>query len=147
MLSSNISLRTAYKALLSTIQYDGNPVQVFFQQLPTTISPGIYIIFGSIRNNNLSNKTSSATQTSVQVSIFTNSLKYSDGAAVDTVANEVLNRLWPYPAFNITLDHNFFQVVTTELQSDFTQDNSQLGAFVYIDRIMTFTHGIYQNVS
>ncbi len=83
MLSSNLAIRKAYLAVLSTISYLGNPVTVFWGSLPTTIAPGIYIIYGQIRNNDVSPKTSPATQTSVTVSIYTNSLKYNDGVAVE----------------------------------------------------------------
>jgi len=85
MLSSNLSLRKAYFSLLSTIQYNNVSVPVYWQQLPTTVDAGIYIIFGQIRNNDDSNKSASVTQTSVTVSIFTNSLKYNDGVAVEFI--------------------------------------------------------------
>ena len=147
MLSSNLSIRKAYYATLSTITYDGSPVPVFFGQLPTTIAPGIYIIFSNIRNNDQSNKGAAVTQTSVTVSIYTNSFKYNDGVAVESVANEVLNRLRKTSQFNITLAESFFQVIQTTLQSDQTQNFSQDRQNVYIDRILTFSHTIFQNVS
>lgn len=147
MLSVNLSLSRAYFSILSTITYLGNPVPVFKNQIPTTISPGFYIMFGRIRNVDVSNKTSPMTQTSVTVSIYTNSLKYNDGVAVEVVANEVLNRLLKTPNFNIALAESFFQVVGTSLQNDFTQDFSEDKQNTYIDRIMIFQHTIFQNVS
>lgn len=147
MLSSNIALRKAYFTALSTIQYNGSPVPVFWSQLPTTIAPGIYIIFGQIRNNDNSNKNASVTQTSVTVSIYTNSLKYNDGIAVESIANEVMNRIYKTPDYNIDLNDNFFQVIQTRLTSDITQDFSQDKQNVYIDRILIFNHTIFQNVS
>jgi hypothetical protein len=147
MLSSNLSIRRAYYATLSTITYDGSPVPVFYGQLPTTIAPGVYIIFSNIRNNDNSNKNASVTQTSVTVSIYTNSLKYNDGIAVETVANEVLNRIKKTPNFNIALAESFFQCIQTTVQSDITNDFSQDRQNVYIDRILTFSHTIFQNVS
>lgn len=146
MLSSNLALRKAYFATLSTIQYNSAAVPVYWSQLPTTVAPGIYIIFGSIRNTDDSNKNASVTQTSVTVSIYTNSLKYNDGVAVESVANEVLNRLYLNPQFKITLNQ-FFQVIGTQLTSDNTNDFSQDKQNTYIDRIMVFNHTIFQNVS
>lgn len=146
MLSPNLTIRKAYFATLSTIQYEGVPVPVFWNQLPTTISPGIYIIFSNIRNNDLSNKSASVTQTSVTVSVYTNSLKYNDGLAVESVANEVLNRIYNSPQFKLPLN-NFFQITQTRLTSDITNNFSQDRQNVYIDRILVFNHTIFQNVS
>lgn len=147
MLSSNLSLRKAYFSLLSTIQYNSVSVPVYWQQLPTTVEAGIYIIFGQIRNNDDSNKSASVTQTSVTVSIFTNSLKYNDGVAVEAVTNEVLNRIYKEPHFNIVLAQSFFQIIQTTLESDITNDFSEDRQNVYIDRVLVFNHTIFQNIS
>lgn len=147
MLSINLSLRKAYFSILSTIEYLGDPVKVFWNQLPTTIAPGIYIIFGQIRNIDISNKTSPMTQTNVMVSVYTNSIKYNDGVAVEVVAGEVLNRLYNRPNFNIAMAESFFQIVSTTLQSDFTQDFTEDKQNIYMDRILIFQHRIFQNVS
>lgn len=147
MLSVNLTIRAAYNSLLSTITYNSVAVPLYFQQLPTDTAPGIYIIFGQIRNNDDSNKGASVTQTSVTVSIFTNSPQYNDGVAVDTVANEVLNRLYLNPQFKIPLSSSFFQVIGTTLESDDTNDFSQDQQNIYIDRVMVFNHTVFQNVS
>lgn len=147
MLSSNLSLRKAYFSLLSTIQYNSVSVPVYWQQLPTTVEAGIYIIFGQIRNNDDSNKSASVTQTSVTVSIFTNSLKYNDGVAVEAVTNEVLNRIYKEPRFNIVLAQSFFQIIQTTLESDITNDFSEDRQNIYIDRVLVFNHTIFQNIS
>lgn len=147
MLSSNLSLRKAYFSLLSTIQYNSVSVPVYWQQLPTTVEAGIYIIFGQIRNNDDSNKSASVTQTSVTVSIFTNSLKYNDGVAVEAVTNEVLNRIYKQPRFNIVLAQSFFQIIQTTLESDITNDFSEDRQNIYIDRVLVFNHTIFQNIS
>lgn len=147
MLSVNLPLRQAYFATLQTIEYDGNPVQVFWSQLPTSIAPGIYIIFGQIRNVDIGNKSRSLTLTSVTVSIYTNSLKYNDGIAVEIVAGEVLNRIYKNQRFKLDLNSDFFNILGTTLQSDFTQDFTEDKQNVYIDRILIFQHTIWQNGS
>ena len=147
MLSPNLSLRKAYFAALSTIKYLGVDVPVYWSQLPTTVAPGLYIIFGQIRNNDNSPKTSSMTETSVTVSVYTNALKYNDGVAVESVANEVINRIYKNRNFNISPAESFFQIVGTTLPLDITNDFSEQNQNVYIDRIMTFNHTIFQNVS
>jgi hypothetical protein len=147
MLSVNDILSKAYFATLSTIEYLGNPVPVYKNQLPTDIAPGLYIMFGRIRSQDTSPKTSSTTQTTVTVWVYTNSLKYQDGVAVDVVGNEVLNRLYKVRDFNINLNSQFLIVNTTSLQQDFTQDYSVDKQNVYIDRVMIFSHTIFQNVS
>jgi hypothetical protein len=145
MLSSNIAVRKAYYATLSAIEYESAPVPVFWNQIPSTIAPGIYIIFSNIRNNDQSNKGASVTQTSVTVSIYTNAFKYNDGVAIESVANEVLNRIYNTPQFNISLD-SFFQCIQTKLSTDITNNFSD-HQNVYMDRILTFNHTIFQNVS
>ena len=145
MLNINSSIRKAYYASLRTIQYEGNPVPVFWNQIPSTIAPGIYIIFSNIRNNDQSDKGASVTQTSVTVSVYTNSMKYNDGLAVESVANEVLNRIYNTPQFKLPLD-TFFQITQTRLSADITNNFSD-NQNVYIDRILTFNHTIFQNVS
>jgi hypothetical protein len=145
MLSSNIAVRKAYYAALSTIEYDGAPIPVYWNQIPSTIAPGIYIAFSNIRNNDQSNKGASVTQTSVTVSIYTNAFKYNDGVAIESVANEVLNRIYNTPQFKLPLG-TFFQVTQTRLSADITNNFSD-NQNVYIDRILTFNHTIFQNVS
>lgn len=147
MLSPNLAVKLAYFQNLSGILYLGDPVKVFWGQLPTTIATGLYIIVSSIRNNDVSTKSSSDTQTSVTVSIYTNSPKYNDGVAVEAVANEVLNRIYRNSQFNIQLNNTFFQCIKTELTSDQTNDFSQNNQLVYIDRILVFNHLIFQNPS
>lgn len=147
MLSVNEDISKAYFSTLSTIQYLGNPVPVYKNQLPTSIAPELYIIFGRIRSNDIGSKTSPATQTSVTVWIYSNAVKYNAGVAVDIVANEVLNRIYKKQAFNLVMNHDYFQVINTTLQTDFTQDFSQDKQNVYVDRVMIFNHQIYQNVS
>jgi hypothetical protein len=145
MLSSNIAVRKAYYAALSTIEYEGAAVPVYWNQIPSTIAPGIYIIFSNIRNNDQSNKGASVTQTSVTVSVYTNAFKYNDGVAIESVANEVLNRIYNTPQFKLPLD-TFFQITQTRLSADITNNFSD-NQNVYIDRILTFNHTIFQNVS
>ena len=143
MLSSNLILRKAYYLALNNIKYNALAVPVYWGQLPTTIAPGIYIIFGSIRNNDASNKNAAVTNTSVTVSVYTNSLKYNDGIAVESVANEVMNRLYKNPQWKINLSSSFFQVIKTTLASDITNDFSMDMQNTYIDRIMVFNHTIF----
>lgn len=147
MLSVNLALRKLYLSVLTGIIYDGNPVKVFWGQVPTTVGQGIYISYGQINNVDDSPKTSSMTETSVTVSIYTNSLKYNDGVAVEVVANEVLNRLYRTPTYKIVFPDEFFQMIKTKLVSDRTQDYFEVGANTYIDRILIFNHTIFQNVS
>ncbi len=147
MLSVNTALSEAYFSTLSTIEYLGNPVPVYKNQLPSTIAPGLYITFGRMRSNDVSPKTSSTTNTSVTVSVYTNSMKYNDGVAVDVVGNEVYNRLYKAQSFNLDLQSQFLQIIQTSLQSDFIQDFSVDKQNTYIDRIMIFNHTIFQNVS
>ena len=147
MLSNNIILRQAYFAALNNIIVNSISIPVFWNELPATEAPGLYIIFGQIRNVDASNKGASVTQTFITVSIFTNSLKYSDGVALESAANEVLNRIYKNPQYKLPLNSQFFEVIKTTLQSDVTNNFTQDRQNVYIDRILTFQHTIFQNVS
>ncbi len=72
--------------------------------------------------------------------------KYNDGVAVEVVTNEVMNRICPTTRFNLSLDQ-FLQVLTTNITSDITNDLSQDQQNVYVERILIFSHTIFQNPS
>lgn len=146
MLDINEPLRIVYFTALSGIVYNSVPIQVFSPQLPSTIAPGIYIIIGPIIDTNDNLKTSFQHESLVPVSIYTNSLQYNDGAAVNAVAQEVMQRIWPYTRFNITLP-NGLKCTITQKDSDTTSDFSIQNQNTYIDRTITFRHLIFENVS
>jgi hypothetical protein len=145
MRSSNIALRTKYTELLdSTITYAGVPVPAFFAFKPDDIEVKNYIIFGQINNNDTSTKDTSDTSTTIQVTIFTFDEKGNDGEAVDAIANEVLQIIYPDRHNRLDLSTGNLQVTNTELSNDFTQDYGQQADRLYLDRTITFRHTIYQ---
>lgn len=147
MIDVNLPLKKAYFAAFAGITYLGVPVKSFYGQLPSTISPAIYIIFRPITDTDNSAKTASLHITLMSVSIFTNSEVYNDGVAVDVVANTVMQRIYPRPNYNITLSNTDLQVVRTYKDSDTTDNFSVDRQNTYIDRTIIFRHNIFENPS
>lgn len=138
----NYPLRKAYYAALSTITYNSSPVPVYYQYLPDDITPDVYILFGGVSNNDSSTSNSFDTSTLMQVTVGTYKEKYNDGKAADEVGGKVLEKIYTKPS---SLVATGLQIVSTELQSDFIQDWSLQNQRVYIDRLITFKHNIFQN--
>lgn len=137
MIDINYSLRIAYNTALSGI---GCPV--FYQQVPSNVSPDNYILFRSITNSDASTINSSDTNTSITVEIHTFKNGLNSGLDADMIAREVYNRIYPNPQAVLTLDGA--QMVSTKLVNDVTQDFTNVQNRTYVSRFLTFRHNIFQ---
>lgn len=146
MLNLNTSIETAYLTALTGITYLGNPVPVYKTQLPSTIAPGIYIIYRVLNDGSLNNKTAFVHDITVEVSIYTNSMMYNNGDAVNAVAGSVLNAIYPTTRSNLTLTGGF-NMTLTQKDGDRLDDFSVLNQVVYIDRRITFRHRVFEIAS
>ena len=142
----NLALRTAYIEALTTpaISYNGNPVPVWYGEIPDGLEEENYIIIGQISNDDASCKYKNGTDTTIMVAIHTYSKRYNNGDAADYIAGEVLKRIIPADKKQIDLSASNLTCITTELDGDFTQDYSQQGVRQYIDRSLTIRHKIFQ---
>lgn len=138
MIDINYSLRIAYQTALSGIA----GVPVFYQTVPSNISPQNYIVFRSITNNDASTVNSSDTNTTIVIEIHTWNDNLNNGLSADMVAREVFNRIYPNRQFNLTIDGA--QIVQTQLSNDTTQNFSNNQNRSYISRFLTFRHNIFQ---
>lgn len=146
MLNVNTALETAYFNALSNIIYSGNPVPVYKTQLPSTVAPGIYIIFRILNDGSDNTKTAFVHDVTVEVSIYTNSMQYNSGDAVNVVAGSVMNAIYPTTRYNLSLSGGF-NMTLTQKDSDRLDDYSVMNQVVYIDRRITFRHNIFEIAS
>ena len=136
-------LQKAYLLALNGITYNAVAVPVYYQELPDTMIPNNYIIFGPVTSNDDSTFNSADTITSMRVTIHTFEGKYNTGKAVAAIPGEVFQRLYANSQFNLDLSPDSMQMVDTRLSNDLTQDYSQKGTRTYIDRIIILRHRIY----
>lgn len=133
----NLPLRTAYNTALSTLT-----VPVFANYIPIGAEAETYIVFSNVTNNDISTKQSSDISAIMQVAIYTYSDIGNSGEAVDTLANQVFSLLYNNTRSVLNLGA-LFQMLSTELNSDQTNQTITIGQRVYIDRILQFKHEIF----
>jgi hypothetical protein len=136
----NYDLRKTYFSELSGITYEGNSVSVYYNRIPDNYSTDLVIVFSGIQNSDLSTKNSDDTDTTINVSVITDGIKYNSGAACDYIAGQVLERI-----VNKKLDMGNNQMVTSTLQSDISQDFTIDGSIERVERILTIRHQIFQS--
>lgn len=132
----NEPLRIAYAAALSQIS-----VPVYYNTLPSNVTPASYVIFRSITNNDTSTKNSFDTSTTITVEIHTKNSPGNSGLSADRIADEVLQVIYPGQQANLNLSRG--QVLSTQVANDVTNDYSISGQFAYVTRIITFRHQIF----
>lgn len=137
----NASLQKSYYTALNGIVYNDAAVPIYYMTAPDDLVVDNYIIFGGVTNNDISTKGSSDTNTLMRVTIHTKSNKYNSGQAANNIAGQVFDRIYPNPQFVLSLDG--FQMYSTELHSDLTQDYSIKNSVSFIDRILIFRHKIF----
>jgi len=133
----NEPLRIAYAAALSQIAN----VPIFYQYLPSSLQPDNYIVYRSITNNDSSTKSSFDTVTNITVEIHTKSNIGNRGLSADTIADSVLQLIYPSKQTNLSLNRG--QILSTEVSNDTTLDFVQHNQFGYISRYITFRHNIF----
>jgi hypothetical protein len=136
----NYDLRKAYFSELSGITYEGNSVAVYYNRIPDTYSTDLVIVFSGIQNSDLSTKNSDDTDTTINVSVITDGIKYNSGAACDYIAGQVMERI-----VNKSLDMGNNQMVTSTLNNDISQDFTIDGSIERVERILTIRHQIFQS--
>lgn len=137
------AIRKKYFELLNgVITYDSIAVPVYNKYLPNTITAPYYIVIDTISSVNIATKTSHITDTSVQLSIFTKDTTANSGKAVDYIADQIYQIIWPYPNAKISLEPDF-QVVFQTLANDNSQTALQTNTAIYLNRFITFSHKIY----
>jgi hypothetical protein len=138
----NTALLKAYFIAFDGITYNSVPVPSYSGIMPDNINPNNYILFGEVSNNDLSTKGSADTNTLMRVTIHTFDEKYNSPIIVNSIANEVFQRVYANSQFNLSLDDDL-QIYSTELVSDITQHLQVDNSRAYIDRIIIFRHKIF----
>jgi len=140
MIDLNYSLRKAYFDALSGISPS---VPIFYYAAPPNKKLDQYIVYRSITNKDESTKTTSDTRTFIIVEIYSRNLAVNSGAAVDDIANKVLQAIYPDRNTHLTIDGG--QIVTTEMTFDLVNPYLVISGEVYLSRFLTFKHIIYQS--
>jgi len=134
--SVNFELRKAY---VNALRATGKPV--YYQYAPPD-APECYIILQNVTNSDNSTMNSNDTVTTMQIKIHTYSDKDNGGALADTVANTALQAIYANKQSNLSLSG--FQITNTTLINDIIDTWQDVSQRVYIDRIITFRHTIFQ---
>ena len=136
----NKALRKAYNtALTANISA---PVYANYAPQDVADGAGSYIVFSNVTNNDTSTKSSSDISAIMQVTIYSYKDVQNEGDTVDDLADLVFSALYSSTRSVLNLGANF-QMLSTELNSDNTQDSMLIGQRVYIDRILQFKHEIF----
>lgn len=139
----NGPIRKKYFEILNgALVYNSVVIPVYNKYLPNTISAPYYLVIDTISNSNIPTKTSHITNTSVQFSIITKDTTANSGKAVDSIADQIYQIIYPYPNSKISLEPDF-QVVFMEPVNDNSQTALQTNTAIYINRFITFAHRIY----
>lgn len=143
MRSPNYALRKGYVARLAGITLNSESVEVFYQYVPDTYTGKYYIILNNVSNNDVSTMSTSDTQTSMSVGIYTREEKYNSGKAADDITDIVMQRIYPNKQTNLDLSADGFQITNTRLAADNTNNWTMEGQQSYIDRTLIFIHTIF----
>lgn len=144
MKDPNWPLRKIYHTAFNSISYNATSVPNFHAFAPDDITDPYYIVYLIISGLDVSPKTKFANEISMQVSIHTHELKYNSGRAADDIAQQVLDALYPDSLARPDMTADGLQLVTTKLTGNTPLPYNILGSRNYLDRVLTFTHRIYQ---
>ncbi len=132
----NEPIRVAYLAALT--QIDG--MEVYYQSLPNNLNPDNYLVFRSINSTDTSSKSSSRVDLNITVEIHTKNNIANPGLTADNIADQIFNLVYPDKQTNLTLSRG--QILWTQIANDRTLDYTLRNQSGYIDRFLTFRHGI-----
>jgi hypothetical protein len=136
MKSPNYALRKAYYAVLQSI------ANTYYQYAPESETGDRYIIFQQVSNTDASTFNSADTFTTMQVKIYTKDTKGNAGSVADSIADSVLQAIYPSKVSPLTLTG--FQISSTSLVNDNTETYDVQGTQYFVNRIITFRHQIFQ---
>lgn len=144
MKDMNYPLRKAYIAALDgELSFDDENVPVYYQQAPDTEGNALYVVLSGHSNNGNGTVSTLESSSTFVVNIHSFGQKYSNGQAVDNIAGQILEILLPNPAAVLDLSADDLQMTGMQLVSDTVQDFSDQSGKIYIDRILTFRHQIF----
>jgi hypothetical protein len=132
----NKPLREAYFTALQKTGY-----KAFYMQAPNNLT-GNYIIFNSLNSSEVAQKSNSSVNVSVAITLYTETLQYNSGEAIDEMADKIYKYFYPHPAFTLPLSAGF-HMVGTDLVSDNTNPWRLKQQLITIDRVIIFRHNIF----
>lgn len=139
----NYPLRKAYKASLNGLTANGNPVEVYYNQLPEGDEDAAYILMVSPSSVLKGTFSTHDTDTSLQLQIRTWSENGNAGKIADDIADDIFSAIYPTPQSVLDLSADGLQMVGMRLQNDIVNTITGHGNREFVTRILTFTHNIY----
>lgn len=136
-------IRKKYFELLNgVLLINSNLVPVYDDYIPNTVATPWYVIIEVTSDVEIPTKTSVISDTSVQLSIFTKDTTANSGRAVDSIAGQVYDIIYPTQNSKISLEPEF-QVVFMNRSNDTRLRALQTNNAIFINRFITFSHKIY----
>jgi len=131
-----ILLKTIYDLLVPVVA-----CPVYYKYLPATIRSNIYISLNTVSHNDVSTQSTSDTETSVVIGIYSEEPQGNPGELVNDTATIVYDTIYPNRQFTLTIPG--FQNVSITMISDVEQDALIANGYVFINRFITFRFNIY----
>lgn len=97
----------------------------------------LYVVLSDVSSSDVSTKSSTDHQASIQVSLHSWEVGYNNAKALNTAAGVILTAIKPTPYSTITIDGA--TVVTTKVE-DRTFPYGKLNGRVYVSRNLIFSH-------
>jgi hypothetical protein len=131
-----ILLETIYNLLVPVVA-----CPVYYKYLPATISSNIDISLNAVSHTDVSTQSTSDTETSVVIGIYSEERQGNPGQLVNDVATIVYDTIYPNRTAVLTIPG--FQNVSITMVNDIEQDALIAQGFVSINRFITFRFNIY----
>jgi hypothetical protein len=138
----NLPLRKAYYTMLTGIIYNSASIPVYYAFKPADKVHPYWVIFGNITTVDESTMNSQGVAKSVQVTVHTEGVAVNDGVAADEIAGKILEAIKSTPQSGLIMNETGLQMVSTEVTGDRTENWGEVGQYVLIDRVLTFTNSI-----
>jgi len=139
----NYPLRKAYVAALDgNVVVDTVNVPVYYMAAPEDEEDKNYITLNQVANVDAGTKSSSDTNTSMQVQIHTWDDNGNAGRMADMIAGVVFSIIYPNTQYVLDMSADNLHMISTVVDGDNTNEMSSQGNRVFVTRIITFRHNI-----
>lgn len=116
-------------------------VGVWEGEEPNNPQAKAYIVLSDVISTEVSGKTCTAVNTSIQVGIYTWVLESNTTKTANAIANQIFALIDPNPTNSLVAPG--IKIITTKLLNDRVERVGTLAGRKYINRILIFSHYIY----
>jgi hypothetical protein len=136
---NDILQQEIYDLILAAI----TPVPVYYPYLPAYRTDNVYVTINAIANVDASTQSTSDTDTTIQISIYSRDSQANSGSSLGTIAAAIYGAIYPDRQTKLSLTG--FQNCSIQLVNDITTDALMTNNFVYLNRFITFRFNIFHN--